>query len=58
MYKSNIINGLTLIRLIDIFSIDNVEAFNYIKLKEIERKIFYKKIKISSLLKETNLNKV
>ena len=57
MYKSNIINGLTLIRLIDIFSIDNVEAFNYIKLKEIERKIFYKKIKISSLLKETNLNK-
>ena len=58
MYKSNIINGLTLIRLIDIFSIDNVETFNYIKLKEIERKIFYKKIKISSLLKETNLNKV
>ena len=57
MYNSNIINGLTLIRLIDIFSIDNVEAFNYIKLKEIERKIFYKKIKISSLLKETNLNK-
>ncbi len=57
MYKSNIINGLTLIRLIDIFSIENVEAFNYIKLKEIERKIFYKKIKISSLLKETNLNK-
>ena len=58
MYKSNIINGLTLIRLIDIFSIENVDSFNYIKLKEIERKIFCKKIKISSLIKDNSLNKL
>ena len=58
MYKSNIINGLTLIRLIDIFSIENVDSFNYIKLKEIERKIFCKRIKISSLVKENSLNKL
>jgi hypothetical protein len=58
MYKSNIINGLTLIRLIDIFSIENIESFNYIKLKEIERKNFHKKIKISPLIQENNLNKL
>ena len=55
MYKANIINGLTLIRLIDVFSIDNVEPFNFIKLKEIEKKNFIKKIKVSSFIKVKNI---
>lgn len=55
MYKANLINGLTLIRLIDVFSIDNVEPFNFIKLKEIEKKNFIKKIKVSSFIKVKNI---
>ena len=57
MYNKKMLTGESEVRLIDVYAIENVDAFKYVKLKEVERKEFIERIGLSSLVKRAlNLN--
>ena len=57
MYNKKMLNGESELRLIDVYAIESVEPFKYVKLKEVERKEFVERIGLSSLVRRAlNLN--
>ena len=57
MYNKKMLTGESEVRLIDVYAIEHVDPFKYVKLKEIERKEFINRIGLSTLVKRAlNLN--
>lgn len=58
LYTKNVIDGSTLVRLIDIFSYNDLAPFEYFKLKEIDNTSFINHISISNIVKDAVKNKI